>query len=225
MAYTDPQLFLLGAVVVLVILLAWHVYQNRQAAPKGESFVSQAERAYLNARLDSHRGTRAEEATHPARPRSMAHTTPAAIAAEGRDEYFGADTSLRGTDPELIAQAEREAWGAEIGPDHTPHYDTENAYDNNPSLHHSAPATMDYGEHVKSLVVDPRTEENHRQWVKGALPYAGTARGIDTLDVGDYIHFQGLRRPQAITQSRDSLFVTEIGTDDLTHNPKFNFRG
>jgi hypothetical protein len=87
-----------------------------------------------------------------------------------------------------------------------------------------APAS-DYSKYLDSLVIDDRTMQNHLKWANEMAPWSGTARGIDTMDepMANAISFVGLRRPQPISQSSDSLFITEIGAKDLINNPKFNF--
>lgn len=81
----------------------------------------------------------------------------------------------------------------------------------------------DYGSYVESLVADDRLRDNHRKWVSEMLPWSGVSKNVDTLDVGDYVNFVGLRRPQATTVGSDSLFIQEIGPEDLIHNKPFRF--
>lgn len=83
----------------------------------------------------------------------------------------------------------------------------------------------DYGSYVKSLVADERLQENHSKWVNEMLPWSGTARNVDNIDeaMANSISFIGLRRPQAIVQSSDALFQTELDASDLINNKPFRF--
>jgi len=85
----------------------------------------------------------------------------------------------------------------------------------------------DYNSYINSLVVDDRTLDNHLKWANEMLPWSGTARTVDNMDEAlsnSGINWLGLRRPQPIAQSNESLFVTELGPKDFINNPKFNFK-
>lgn len=85
----------------------------------------------------------------------------------------------------------------------------------------------DYNSYINSLVVDERTLDNHLKWANEMLPWSGTARTVDNMDEAlsnSGINWLGLRRPQPIAQSNESLFVTELGPKDFINNPKFNFK-
>jgi hypothetical protein len=83
----------------------------------------------------------------------------------------------------------------------------------------------DYNSYVKSLVADERLQDNHNKWVNEMLPWSGTARNVDNIDeaMANSLSFVGLRRPQAILQSSDALFQTELDTSDLINNKPFRF--
>lgn len=81
----------------------------------------------------------------------------------------------------------------------------------------------DYNSYVESLVADDRLRDNHRKWVSEMLPWSGVAKKVDTLDIGDYVNFVGLRRPQAVVQDAAALLKTEVSASDLINNKPFRF--
>lgn len=88
----------------------------------------------------------------------------------------------------------------------------------------SAPPS-DYSNYLDNLMIDDRTLQNHLKWANEMAPWAGTPNTIDNLDeaMANSTPWVGLRRPQAIAQSSDALFITELGAKDLINNPKFRF--
>ena len=63
-----------------------------------------------------------------------------------------------------------------------------------------------------------------RVWAKEMKPWSGVARKIGEIEVENYLHFQGLRRPQAVPQHAP-LQLTEVDQYDLAKNKKFRFSG
>jgi len=96
------------------------------------------------------------------------------------------------------------------------------------NLGSSGGPTSDYNSYLNSLIADDRTIDNHNKWVNEMLPWSGTTTMIDDMDEAlsnSGVNWVGLRRPQPIAQSSDSLFVTELDSTSFINNPKFNFRG
>jgi hypothetical protein len=142
----------------------------------------------------------------------------------GLDRYHRAGADLL---PRDIERAERDMWfgatpeGASPGSFNT-ELTSEPATETF-AVHTPSPA-LNYQEVVTDLAVDPRTRESHMKWVQEMEPWSGTAKSVDNLDMETTLNFQGLRRPQAVVQN-NPMMLTEITTEDLAVNPKFNFRG
>ena len=81
----------------------------------------------------------------------------------------------------------------------------------------------DYNSYIKSQALDLKTVTNHQAWATEMAPFSGTATKIQEFDPGLYVDFRGLRRPQAIPQSKNAMFVTELGPNDFANNKPFNF--
>lgn len=88
-----------------------------------------------------------------------------------------------------------------------------------------AKPTIDYETFLDNLVIDERLLHNHSSWVNEMLPWSGTAKSVDNIDeaMANSLPFVGLRRPQAVVQSPDALFQTEIDASYLAGNAPFNF--
>jgi hypothetical protein len=84
-------------------------------------------------------------------------------------------------------------------------------------------AGADYSTHITNQVADPQTRENHSRWVAEMHPWSGAVKKMDTIDAEDYVHFQGLRRPQAAPQSANPHQITELDPSHLANNRPFNF--
>ncbi len=127
---------------------------------------------------------------------------------------------------EDIAEAERAVWDAAHDGDGTAAYDpVAGATSGGDSIqYHAKGPAIDYDGYIAELIMDDRTRENHAKWVQEMRPWSGAIHNVDTFNAGNYLSWQGLRRPQAVT-SVNPLFVTEVGPDDLASNRKFNFMG
>jgi len=129
--------------------------------------------------------------------------------------------------PEDIAEEEREMWFAATQAGHTSGYNTEEAFcvSSDTIQYHTQEPGMDYNGHITDLISGPRMRQNHANWVDEMRPWGGTTMKVDTLDVENYVPFTGLRRPQAVHQSDNRLFITEVDEGDLARHNKFNFQG
>jgi hypothetical protein len=154
---------------------------------------------------------------------SGAHAGSGGACGTVRTEYFTQPS------PEHLAEAEREQWYAATEADHTGGFDTELGSDmqTDTMQYHSAAPAIDYSTFVTDLVVDPRTQENHRRWASEMKPWSGSVMRVDDLDeaMEASTHFIGLRRPQPIHQGSNPLQLTENDHSTFAKNPKFNFRG
>lgn len=81
---------------------------------------------------------------------------------------------------------------------------------------------ISYGDYVTNLVADERMVKNHESWVNEIKPWSAGPMAVDELNVEDYLHFTGMRRPQPVPQTCQ-LMVTELGEEELSRNPKFRF--
>ena len=126
--------------------------------------------------------------------------------------------------PEESTQADQEMWLASYMDGKDPQNDSGLGNDLPSSTH---VPSGDYSSYITNLVADPRLQENQQKWANEMSPCSGTAFSPDDLDeaVGNDLSFVGLRRPQAIAQSADSLFITEADATNIINNPRFNFMG
>ncbi len=62
------------------------------------------------------------------------------------------------------------------------------------------------------------------KWVDGMKPFNGghVAAKIDTLDVGDYVSFVGLRRPRPVAVN-NPMQLQEVSPEDLSNNRPFTW--
>jgi hypothetical protein len=81
---------------------------------------------------------------------------------------------------------------------------------------------FDNNAYITDSVVDDKIRQNHAEWVNEVSPWAGTASiiGQTEFSAGDYISFQGLRRPRAVPQV-DPWQITEIDEEQLADNKPF----
>lgn len=121
--------------------------------------------------------------------------------------------------PERVAEAERNAW-APYSATATPHYDVrKGTYAGNDLVQQMGHYQEgDWAQQLSDLALDPRTREQHNQWVDEVGPFSQTAFSVDNLDeaVAMAQPRQGITafRSLAPAQSSSSLFVTELGPDD-----------
>ncbi len=147
----------------------------------------------------------------------------------GLDRYHRSGASIK---PEMIAAAERDAWFTADSPeagDVTEGFDPNNTGMAAPTAVSALPAPnagSDYGGYIADLIIDPRTRENHSQWVSEMGPWSGGPLIVDNMDeaLEADIHFVGLRRPQAVAVYNPTQ-QTELGPMNLISNPRFDFRG
>lgn len=90
---------------------------------------------------------------------------------------------------------------------------------NSPTMYHNQTTDTDYDEVVQSTI-DQKTRDNHRQWAStsGAKIHNAVPRKVDDLEIGNYVPWLGLRRPQAIPLSEERLLITELGPEDFADN-------
>lgn len=224
---------LIALLVVLAIVIAYHFMSKKKegftthAAPEATfttftgyksppPFTGGEFNPYtvLNRKLGAIRGYRNDGFDQAAY-----YTLP-----QGQDTYNHSGASVT---PQQISAAERAAWFSSSGIDHASSGGEHSVHESfTDTSAHVTPQNdgMNYGDYVTDLVTDPRTRDNHRRWVEEMQPWSGVARKVDTLEMDNYVDFQGLRRPQAVVQY-NPMQLTEIDTNDLAVNPKFNFRG
>lgn len=181
--------------------------------------------AVLHAQIDAQRGVPSSGQRPTMRPSTAALAARAeadAIATAQGGEPAADSLDDRDEKTRRIAEAEQAQWGVAGGAA----FDSETAGDVGADTlsHHHAQPELDYDTYLTDLVVDSRTRENHRQWANEMKPWSGVARSTDDLDMETFVHFHGLRRPQAVAQ-HNPWQITEIDGSDLAKNPKFNFRG
>lgn len=183
---------------------------------EGETFASPYEgRAEVNRRLDMSRGNyRGND--YPYIPQNNNWEYPIY---RPQNQY---------ATPEDISSAEAEDWYSATSRDNTGSFNAEMSYDQQGStmMYHTSEPAIDYSSFITDIIVDPRTHENHNQWVAEMIPFSGTPTMVDNLDeaLEAGINFIGLRRPQAVAQYNPT-FVTEIDPRILAGNAQFNFQG
>jgi hypothetical protein len=104
------------------------------------------------------------------------------------------------------------------------HFNTENLADCTKETldYHKKSEPFDHNSYLTDQIVDERIKKNHMSWVEEVTPWAGTAStvGLGEFSAGDYIAFQGLRRPRGVQQI-DPWQITEIDEDQLAGNKPF----
>lgn len=123
-----------------------------------------------------------------------------------------------------LVQAENEMYMDMASSINPGHFSTENLGDcsHETLSYHQRYIPFDNNEYIIDQVVDDRILKNHREWVNEVTPWSGTATiiGADEFNPGDYLNFQGLRRPRGVTQV-DPWQVTEVTETDLSDNKPF----
>ena len=213
------------AVLVVLVILVIFAYQgsgwmNGNGSCDGFTTTNMESEAYkpyvaMNHHIDSIRGLKHDGYNQ----------TPVWKQPHGLDRYHRSGAHLK---PEDIAEAERESWYRATSADNSGTFNTELMQDahSDTMQYHTANPEIDYSEHITNLVVDRRTKDNHKKWVEEMKPWSGTAMTVDNMDeaLEASVHFQGLRRPQAVAQF-NQLQVTENDAYTYASNPKFNFKG
>lgn len=123
-----------------------------------------------------------------------------------------------------IRQAENEMWFDQAMSLWPGHFDSEVMGDCTKEViqYHTKPQPFDNVSYITDQIVNDRIRQNHSEWVEEVKPWAGTASGAGNVDFapGNYIHFQGLRRPRGVQQI-DPWQVTELDEYDLEENRPF----
>lgn len=104
------------------------------------------------------------------------------------------------------------------------HFNTETLGDNTKETmsYYRRSEPFDNNAYITDSVIDEKIIKNHMDWVNEVSPWAGTASiiGRGDFSAGDYINFQGLRRPRGVPQV-DPWQVTEIDEEQLADNKPF----
>lgn len=123
-----------------------------------------------------------------------------------------------------LEQAEREMYYDEIYSMNPGHFSTENIESCASGMfeYHKRPEPFDHNSFLTDQVVDDHTKKNHLNWVDEVTPWAGTASvvGLGEFSAGDYLPFQGLRRPRGVQQF-DPWQITEVDEHQLLDNKPF----
>lgn len=231
MAAADPLAAAATAAVVALALCAAYYIGRRRAphprpracpvaapcpAPAPPPAPAATPLALLNNQIDAMRGSAP----------SHGYKVPAGTVKADRFSAGAVAGAAAAASPEDIFDAERGAWdqaSSEMGGGHyEPNHGGDAAAD--ALQHHTAAPAIDYDAYVTDLMIDGRTRENHKAWVNEMTPWSGVAKKVDNLEMESYLHFAGLRRPQAVAINNPQM-LTEIDTSDLVENPKFNFKG
>ena len=123
-----------------------------------------------------------------------------------------------------IEQAEREMYHDLFYTTNPGHTNTEAFGDLSAETqsYHKPAEPFDHNSYLLDQVVDDRIKKNHFAWVDEVTPWAATASivNLGEFSAGDYIHYQGLRRPRGVTQD-NPWQITEVDEYDLKDNKPF----
>lgn len=123
-----------------------------------------------------------------------------------------------------LAQAESEMYYDSNNTINPGHFNSENIYECSKEIssYYKPNEPFDNTAYITDQIVDDRIKQNHKDWVAEVTPWAGTASmvGASEFNAGDYINFQGLRRPRGVQQI-DPWQVTEVDEDQLADNKPF----
>lgn len=123
-----------------------------------------------------------------------------------------------------LAQAELEMYYDQTYSVNPGHFNTEHMVNNNEATvsYHKKAEPFDHNSYLTDMIVDENIRKNHMKWVEEVKPWAGTASIIapNEFSAGDYISFQGLRRPRGVQQI-DPYQITEIDEEQLEENRPF----
>ena len=123
-----------------------------------------------------------------------------------------------------LAQAELEMYYDSNNTINPGHFNSESIYECSKEIsnYYKPSEPFDNTAYLMDMVVDERIKKNHSEWVTEVTPWAGTATivGSDEFSAGDYINFQGLRRPRGVQQI-DPWQITEIDEEQLADNKPF----
>jgi hypothetical protein len=80
-------------------------------------------------------------------------------------------------------------------------------------------------EYMEDQQIDAKTRKNQKEWANEQRFFNGVARSADDeFETGNYVSWQGLRRPQPIKPHGMMPFITEIQNEEYKDNHKFNFQ-
>lgn len=125
---------------------------------------------------------------------------------------------------DMLKRAEEEMYYDNIYSNNPGHFNTESMNDttNEAMGYHKTTEPFDHCKYLDNLVIDEHTRKNHNEWVDEVSPWAGTASvvGLGEFNAGDYLNFQGLRRPRGVQQI-DPWQITEVDENQLMDNKPF----
>jgi hypothetical protein len=125
---------------------------------------------------------------------------------------------------EQLEQAEKEMYYDIYTTANPGHFNTETLCENSKEVqsYHKTFEPFDHASFLTDQVVDERIKKNHFSWVDEVTPWAGTASvvGLGEFSAGDYLNYQGLRRPRGVKQI-DPWQITEVDENDLKDNKPF----
>lgn len=123
-----------------------------------------------------------------------------------------------------LAQAESEMYYDSMNTINPGHFNSETMYECSKELsnYYKPSEPFDNTAYLTDLIVDDRIRKNHSEWVTEVTPWAGTASivGATEFNAGDYLNFQGLRRPRGVQQV-DPWQITEVDEEQLLDNKPF----
>jgi hypothetical protein len=123
-----------------------------------------------------------------------------------------------------LETAEREMYYDQVNSINPGHFNTETMDSCTKELesYHQRSKPFDHNSYLTDMIVDERIRKNHMTWVEEVTPWAGTASivGATEFNPGEYLNFQGLRRPRGVQQI-DPWQITEIDEDNLSGNQPF----
>lgn len=140
----------------------------------------------------------------------------------GRDNYDNARKSNFKND--RLAQAELEMYYDMLNTVNPGHFNSESIYECSKEIsnYYKPSEPFDNTAYLTDMIVDERIKKNHDDWVTEVTPWAGTASivGANEFSAGDYLNFQGLRRPRGVAQI-DPWQITEVDEQQLADNKPF----
>lgn len=215
-------------IVAIVILVRYGIHKPPQllrAKHSPEHLVgsrrpmSRAARAYAKAPY-----TAIQDAIGEVRGRPDAKD----ILLSGPGPLEAVQRSMAELTPEDLMAAERTAWAVTMEREMSAPFNTEKMTDissDTMQAFETSPA-IDYQTMITDIVVDPRTRENHRQWIDEMTGWSGTTTmKVDILEPELYLNWTGLRMPQAGVGQYNPLQLTEVDDTDLAKNRDFRFQG
>lgn len=123
-----------------------------------------------------------------------------------------------------LVQAEMEMYYDSLNTINPGHFNSESIYECSKEIsNYFKPfEPFDNTAYLTDLIIDDRIKKNHNEWISEVTPWAGTASivGATEFSAGDYLNFQGLRRPRGVQQI-DPWQITEVDEDQLADNKPF----